>query len=340
MDNSLSWFASENPEQIQKIYSIINHKSVNDFYLFHNTITTSSEILYFLNNNNINSNSYKNFEVNLINKFPHINFSTNNIVTFMLLYYISQNNISKIIVDIPANPTFTVEYSIIIFFKDIRFFYPNLITELYISEKIDENYDDTFNYTTNIFCRNIELYKYYVNMKSSSSSSSLSLSSSMQNKYKYFPKLFYIKFSNTNNDVNSNSKLLINKYKRGITFGTFDLFHFGHDNILKRCMLFCEYLCLGLSSDELNMIKGKISVDNYEKRKTIIEEAQFGDEIFKEESLEQKNDYVIQMDAKILMMGDDWLGKFDWVSCDVLYMERTPNISTTMLKEQIKSNNK
>lgn len=330
MDNSLSWFASENPEQIQKLYNIINHKSVNDFYLFHNTISTSSEILSFLIDNNINSNFYKNFEVILTNEFPHINFSTNNIVAFMLLYYISQNNVSKIIVNIPTNIPFIVEYGIIIFFKDIRFFYPNLITELYISEKIDENYDDTVNYTTNIFCRNIETYEYYVNMKSSSSSSS-----SMQNKYKYFPKLFYIKFSNTHDDLDSKSKLLIHKYKRGITFGTFDLFHFGHDNILKRCMQFCEYLCIGLSSDELNVKKGKNSVDNYEKRKEVIEKAKLGDEIFKEESLEYKDDYVLQKGAEILMMGDDWVGKFDWVSCDVLYMERTPNISTTMLKEQI-----
>ena len=85
------------------------------------------------------------------------------------------------------------------------------------------------------------------------------------------------------------------------------------------------------------MIKCKNSVDNYEKRKEVIEEAQFGDEIFKEESLEQKDDYIVQTGAEILMMGDDWVGKFDWVSCDVLYMERTPNISTTMLKEQIKN---
>ena len=168
----------------------------------------------------------------------------------MLLYYISQNNVSKIIVDIPTNTPFIVEYGIIIFFKDIRFFYPNLITELYISEKIDENYDDTVNYTTNIFCRNIETYEYYVNIKSSSSLS-------MQNKYKYFPILFYIKFSNTDEGANSNSKLLTHKYKKGITFGTFDLYHFGHDNILKRCMQFCEYLCIGLSSDELNVKKGK-----------------------------------------------------------------------------------
>jgi glycerol-3-phosphate cytidylyltransferase len=87
-----------------------------------------------------------------------------------------------------------------------------------------------------------------------------------------------------------------------------------------------------LSSDELNERKGKNSVDNYEKRKEVIEYTHLGDEIFKEESLEQKNDYVNQTGAEILMMGDDWIGAFDWVSCDVLYMERTPNISTTLLK--------
>ena len=91
-----------------------------------------------------------------------------------------------------------------------------------------------------------------------------------------------------------------------------------------------------MSSDELNERKGKISVDNYEKRKKVIECADLGDEIFKEESLELKNDYVLQTGAEILMMGDDWIGEFDWVSCDVLYMERTPNISTTLLKTIIK----
>jgi glycerol-3-phosphate cytidylyltransferase len=94
-----------------------------------------------------------------------------------------------------------------------------------------------------------------------------------------------------------------------------------------------------LSSDELNERKGKISVDNYEKRKNVIECAHLGDEIFKEESLELKNDYVIKTGSEILMMGDDWLGEFDWVSCDVLYMERTPNISTTLLKTIMKMTN-
>ena len=336
MDNSLSWFAYENPDQIQKIYNIINHKSVNEFHLFHTTTSLSSEILSFLNSS-INSHLYKNIERLLTDEFPDIEFYTNNIVTLILLDYISRKNVSRIIVDIEpiynTINTFTV-YDIITSFKDIHFFYPDLTIEIYTSEKIDEKYNDyIFNYTTNLLCRTPELYSYYVNMKSTCL---------LQSTYKNFPKLFYIKFSNTPDNLasnsNSNSKLIIHKYKKGITFGTFDLFHFGHDNILKRCRNFCDYLCIGLSSDELNAMKGKNSVDDYEKRKTVIEEAQFGDEIFKEESLEMKNDYVVQTGAEILMMGDDWVGKFDWVSCDVLYMERTPNISTTMLKEQIKNN--
>ena len=337
MDYSLSWFASENPDQIQKIYNIINHKSINDFYLFHTTISTSTEILSFLNSNiNINSNLYKYIERLLNDEFPDVEFSMNNITTCILLYYISQNNVSKIIVNIATNTNPFIEYDIVTSFKDIRFFYPDLTIEIYISEKIDEKYkDDIFNYTTNIFCRTPTLYSYYVHMKSSCLS---------QSKYINFPKLFYIKFSNTpdnlddNSNSNSNSKLITNKYKKGITFGTFDLFHFVHDNILKRCRNFCEYLYIGLSSDELNKVKGKNSIDNYEKRKEVIEEAQFGDEIFKEESLESKNEYVIQRGAEILMMGDDWVGAFDWVSCDVVYMERTPNISTSILKAQIINN--
>ncbi len=332
MNSSLSDFALENPEQIQKIYNLIQHKSVTNFYLFHNTIATSSEILHFLNSNSTTSSYCKNIEISIKSEFQDVTFSSVNITTFILLSYISQNNVSKIIVNIPKNITTPIsEYDIVSNFKDIRFFYPNLITEIYICNKVDEKYDDTFNYTTNIFCRNTEVYEYYVNIKSTSKTS-------LQSRYNCFPKLFYIKFSNIRDSSDCNSKLITHKYKNGVTFGTFDLFHYGHDNILKRCMQFCEYLCLGLSSDELNEKKGKNSVHKYEKRKKIIEEAdeKYADFIFKEESLEEKNNYVTQMGAEILMIGDDWAGKFDWVSCDVLYMERTPNISTTMLKEQLK----
>lgn len=351
MTHSLSWFAKENPEQIQNIYNIINYKSVQHLLLFHNKTVTSCEILIFLNNN-VNSEYYKYIERKISETFPTINFYTNNIYAFIILKYIYDNNINKIIFDLPIkkyinnynnyNNNLLNIYDIILSIKDINFFIPNIVTDVYISEKIDESYNDIFNYTTNLFIRNPNLYYYYVSVKSKiETNTETNTETNMTN----FPKLFYIKFSdicplngsNVKSINNNKSKLIINKYEKGITFGTFDLFHFGHDNILKRCRNFCEYLCLGLSSDELNMQKGKTSVYEYEKRKNIIEtgDEKYVDMIFKEESLEYKNNYVTEMGADILMMGDDWIGKFDWVLCDVLYMERTPNISTTMLKEQI-----
>lgn len=343
MMHSLSWFAKENPEQIQNIYNIINYKSEQYFLLFHNKTVTSREILFFFNNNinTINSDYYNQIEIKISTTFPNVNFHTNNIYAFIILKYIYDNNINKIIFDVSikkyidnsnSNSNLLNVYDIILYLKDIIFFIPNIVTDVYISEKIDETCSDILKYTTNLFLRNQNLYSYYINMKSSIDTTRVN-----------FPKLFYIKFadicplngSNVKSVNNNMSKLIIYKYEKGVTFGTFDLFHFGHDNILKRCRFFCEYLCLGLSSDELNIQKGKISVYDYEKRKNIIESGgeKYVDAIFEEESLEYKNKYVTDVGADILMMGDDWIGKFDWVSCDVLYMERTPNISTTMLKE-------
>jgi glycerol-3-phosphate cytidylyltransferase len=328
METSLLWFVLENPEQIYKLYSIINHKSLTEFLLFHNGTILSSEILSFLDDNDINSKLYHDIEKALNDEFPCITFFKNNINTIILLYYISRNNISKIIVDIDENDTGHDVYDIVSKCKDVHFFYPNLIIEIYTSEKTDEEYnDEIFSNVSSIFCRNIMTYNYFVTTKS------------LQSSYKKFPKLFYVKFSEMHDGQDYPRKFLKNKYNRGITFGTFDLFHFGHDNILKRCRNFCDYLCVGLSSDELNERKGKTSIDDYEKRKNMIRCMQYGDEIFKEESLELKNEYVIETGAEILMMGDDWVGAFDWVSCHVVYMERTPNISTTILKAQLNKDN-
>ena len=262
--------------------------------------------------------------------------------TFILLKYIKDNNIKKITVnaDIDLDLYSTSEdndtvsykdnYYSMICFKDLRIFAPEVITEIYISKKIENpEYIDALKYTTNMFCKNKETYLYYSKIKTAASILS-------ESKNVNFPNLFYIKFhkreSEDDTTVMDSPVFIQDKYAKGITFGTFDLFHYGHNNILTRCRNFCNYLYIGLSSDELNEKKGKNSVYNYEKRKDIIEKAKFGDEIFKEESLEQKNDYVVKTGAEILMMGDDWLGEFDWVSCDVLYMERTPDISTTLLK--------
>lgn len=123
--------------------------------------------------------------------------------------------------------------------------------------------------------------------------------------------------------------------KKIITFGTFDLFHIGHLNILKRCKEEGDYLIVGVSSDELNDKKGKKSVIPLDERLEIVKSIKYVDEVFVEESLELKDDYIKNFGVNLLIMGDDWKDKFNWVSCDVKYLERTPEISTTELKIKI-----
>ena len=122
---------------------------------------------------------------------------------------------------------------------------------------------------------------------------------------------------------------------RVITFGTFDLFHIGHLRILERAKNEGNYLIVGVSSDVLNVKKGKKSVFSLEERLAIVKALKCVDEVFVEEALELKDEYVKKYNADLLIMGDDWAGKFDWVSCRVKYLERTPNISTTYLKNNI-----
>ena len=127
--------------------------------------------------------------------------------------------------------------------------------------------------------------------------------------------------------------------KKIITFGTFDLFHIGHLNILKRAKNQGDYLIVGVSSDELNEKKGKKSIIPLKDRIEIVKSIQYVDEVFIEDSLELKDQYIKNCGADVLVMGDDWKDKFNWVSCNVLYLERTPNISTTLLKNALNENN-
>lgn len=120
--------------------------------------------------------------------------------------------------------------------------------------------------------------------------------------------------------------------KKVITFGTFDLFHIGHLRILERAKKEGDYLIVGVSSDELNKIKGKESIISLKDRLEIVKAIKYVDEVFIEESLEKKNEYIKQYKANLLIMGDDWKDKFNFVDCEVKYLERTPNISTTYLK--------
>jgi glycerol-3-phosphate cytidylyltransferase len=136
--------------------------------------------------------------------------------------------------------------------------------------------------------------------------------------------------------IEQHNEIILHKpiidYIRVITFGTYDLFHIGHTNILKRAKNYGE-LVVGVSTDELNSRKGKTSVNQLKQRKEDVEKSGYADYIFDEESLEFKNDYIKKYNCNLLIMGDDWKDAFNYCDCACLYLERTPGISTTMLKE-------
>jgi len=127
--------------------------------------------------------------------------------------------------------------------------------------------------------------------------------------------------------------------KRVITFGTFDVFHIGHLRILERARTLGDRLIVGVSSDALNISKkGRQSVYLQEERIQIVSALRCVDTVFVEESLEQKREYLLQHKADVLVMGDDWAGRFDEFCdiCKVVYLPRTPSISTTTVIERIR----
>jgi len=125
-----------------------------------------------------------------------------------------------------------------------------------------------------------------------------------------------------------------------ITFGTFDLLHVGHLRLLKRAAEFGDKLIVGVSSDELNYHKKQVHpIYTQDDRLEIISGLECVDEVFLEESLDLKRSYLREYSAEILVMGDDWAGKFDCLSdaIEVVYLPRTKRISTTFYKEKIQS---
>lgn len=122
-----------------------------------------------------------------------------------------------------------------------------------------------------------------------------------------------------------------------ITYGTFDLFHVGHVRLLERLSKLGDKLIVGISSDEFNKLKGKKSFFSYDERAEIVKSCKFVDGVFPEHDWEQKKEDVLKYNASIFAMGDDWFGKFDFLKeyCDVVYLERTKNISTTDIKERL-----
>ena len=126
--------------------------------------------------------------------------------------------------------------------------------------------------------------------------------------------------------------------KTVITYGTFDLLHYGHINILRRAKSYGDWLIVALSKDDFNRLKGKQSFFTYEQRKNLLESIRYVDEVIPENNWEQKITDIKNNHVDVFVMGDDWQGKFDFLKdfCEVIYLPRTPEISTTQIKEKLK----
>ncbi len=127
--------------------------------------------------------------------------------------------------------------------------------------------------------------------------------------------------------------------KRILTYGTFDLLHYGHIRILKRAKELGDYLVVALSTDEFNATKGKKAYHSYETRKKMLEAIRYVDLVIPENNWEQKIQDIKDYKIDVVVMGDDWAGsdKFDYLKeyCEVKFLERTPGVSTTMIKNDL-----
>lgn len=127
--------------------------------------------------------------------------------------------------------------------------------------------------------------------------------------------------------------------KRILTYGTFDLLHYGHIRLLKRAKALGDYLIVALSTDEFNELKGKKAYHSYESRKMMLEAIRYVDLVIPEETWEQKIDDVKTYDVDVVVMGSDWAGsdRFQYLIdyCEVVYLDRTEGISTSQIKQEL-----
>ena len=125
--------------------------------------------------------------------------------------------------------------------------------------------------------------------------------------------------------------------RRVITYGTYDLLHYGHIELLRRAREMGDYLIVALSSDEFNQIKNKKSYYDYEQRKMMLESIRYVDLVIPEEGWGQKEKDVDRFDVDVFVMGHDWEGEFDFLKdkCEVIYLNRTEGISTTKIKQEL-----
>lgn len=128
--------------------------------------------------------------------------------------------------------------------------------------------------------------------------------------------------------------------KRILTYGTYDLLHYGHIRLLKRAKALGDYLIVGLSTDDFNKIKNKTAYHSYEERKEMLEAIRYVDLVIPEDNWEQKINDVEKYHADVVVMGSDWAGsdKFDYLKdyCEVIYLDRTEGVSTTKIKQDLK----
>lgn len=133
------------------------------------------------------------------------------------------------------------------------------------------------------------------------------------------------------------------KMRKVITYGTFDLLHYGHINLLRRAKEQGDYLIVVLSSDEFNWDeKQKKCYFSYEKRKMLLEAIRYVDLVIPENNWDQKMTDIEEFKVDVFVMGDDWKGKFDFVKetgAEVVYLERTPEISTSQIKKDLHEKN-
>lgn len=127
--------------------------------------------------------------------------------------------------------------------------------------------------------------------------------------------------------------------KKVITYGTFDLLHYGHINLLRRAKELGDFLIVAISTDEFNLNeKGKTCYFTYEQRKAMVEAVRYVDMVVPEEGWEQKVSDMERYGVDVFVMGDDWKGKFDFLKdegVEVVYLSRTPEISTSQIKDDL-----
>jgi len=128
--------------------------------------------------------------------------------------------------------------------------------------------------------------------------------------------------------------------KKVITYGTYDLLHYGHINLLRRARSLGDYLIVALSTDEFNTIeKRKKTYFSWDERKHMLDAIKYVDLVIPEKTWEQKKDDIIKYGVDTFVIGDDWEGKFDFLKdiCNVVYLPRTHEISTTKIKTDLQS---